>query len=181
MQAVLRKAGQVPDMKSYMAIRRQASFTIPAFIIAEYASGVELDQAAVQNPKVVELCNKAVDYVSLCNDIFSCYKEIISGDYFNLPSILYMHALPLREAARPCASFQDAIDHVAELAQELEASCISLIAALKDEYSKPDVDPLRAHHIYAYANMISLGMSGALAWFFETPRYQQSWTLDPLK
>ncbi|MCO5549128.1 hypothetical protein L7F22_002594 [Adiantum nelumboides] len=180
MQAVLRKAGQVPDMKSYMAIRRQASFTIPAFIIAEYASGVELDHAAVQNPKVVELCNKAVDYVSLCNDIFSCYKEILSGDYFNLPSILYMHALPLREAARPCASFQDAIDHVAELALELEASCTSLIASLKEEYSKPDVDPLQAHHVHAYANVISLGMSGALAWFFETPRYPLPCTLDPL-
>ncbi|MCO5580159.1 hypothetical protein L7F22_034026 [Adiantum nelumboides] len=183
MQAVLRKGGHVPDMKTYMAIRRQASFTVPAFIIAEYASGVELDHAAVQNAKVVELCNKAVDYVSLCNDIFSCYKEISSGDYFNLPSILYMHALPLStKAARPCASFQDAIDHVAELAQELEASCASLMASLKDEYSKPDVDPLRAHNIHAYANVISFGMSGALAWFLETPRYRvQPWTLDPLK
>ncbi|MCO5590745.1 hypothetical protein L7F22_044720 [Adiantum nelumboides] len=80
----------VPDMKTYMAILRQAYFTIPTFIIAEYASGVELDDAVVQNTKIVELCNKAVDYVSLCNNIFFCYKEITSSDYFNLPSAIHL-------------------------------------------------------------------------------------------
>ncbi|KAI5069061.1 hypothetical protein GOP47_0015362 [Adiantum capillus-veneris] len=180
MQASLRKQGRVPNVESYIQIRRHASFTIPAFIIAEYASGIELDQAAVDNANVMQLMNNAVDYISLWNDIFSCYKEILVGDYFNLPSILYMHATPITNSATNCAYFQHAINHVAQLTQDLEASCASLIESLIEEHSKPSVDPSRRYHIYSYIEVITLGMSGALAWFSETPRYPHPDTQDQL-
>ncbi|KAI5074486.1 hypothetical protein GOP47_0010447 [Adiantum capillus-veneris] len=177
MQAALRKNVFVPDVDSYMEIRHHASFTVPAFIMVEYASGIELDQETLQNPKVTELCKKAVDYISLCNDVFSCYKEITIGDFFNLPSILYSCDLPIASSTKPLyTSFQDAVDHVAQLAKDLDACCTSLIASLKDDYSKPSIDPSSAHQMHAYVDVMALGMSGALAWFFETPRYPQPCT-----
>nr|QOJ43464.1 MTPSL [Christella parasitica] len=167
-QASFRAQVTIPDMESYMEIRRQASFTIPCFILMEYALGIELDEPTFYNPLIQELRNVALDYISLCNDIVSSPIEIGIGDYFNLPSILYSSAV----SPSNFTSFQNAMDHVAQMAEDLNNRAISLISTIHDD--NKHIEPYMVAPIHAYVEALSLGMSGALAWFYKTARYQEA-------
>eukprot|EP00250_Pteridium_aquilinum_P003553 c13860_g1_i1 orf=1-531(+) len=71
-QAAFRKANQLPNLGAYMEIRRKASFLLAAFVLVEYALGVELDEASYANPLITELRIGAMDFICMCNDIISC-------------------------------------------------------------------------------------------------------------
>nr|QOJ43466.1 MTPSL [Microlepia platyphylla] len=169
-QASFREEDCVPDVESYMEIRRQASFTIPIFVLMEYALGIQLDEATFYNPLIQELRNVVLDYISLCNDIVSCPIEISMRDYFNLPSVLYNCATNTHPPWK-FTSFQNAVDHVAQMVEDLNTKAIFLISTIQEE--NKHMEPYMVDPIYAYLDGLSLCMSGALTWFYESARYNQ--------
>nr|WES10309.1 microbial terpene synthase-like protein 8 [Dryopteris fragrans] len=158
-QATYRQVHQLPYMEAYMDIRRQASFILPAFSLVEYAMGIELDENVYAHPQLQEFRNTAVDYICLCNDILSCRVEIGVGDYFNMPSIVY----------NTCASstFQEAINFSASMVEELDTRLVSMVASIHQS----SLPSLQCPSLKAYVNALGSCMSGCLAWFLETARY----------
>nr|QOJ43465.1 MTPSL [Aglaomorpha bonii] len=167
-QAIFREKAIIPNVDSYMQIRRQASFTIPCFILMEYALGVEFDNATLYDPLIQELHNVVLDYISLCNDVVSCRIEIDNGDYFNLPSILYNS----ETSQWRFTTLQFVMDRISQMILDLSNHAIFLVSAIHEE--SKNFDPTMVSFVHAYVEGLSHGMAGALAWFLETARYQHA-------
>ncbi|KAH7434354.1 hypothetical protein KP509_06G013900 [Ceratopteris richardii] len=148
-QAAFRRANYVPDVRFYMDIRRQASFMYPAFVLAEYVIGDDLERSLYRDPLLVNLESLTIDFANLCNDVVSCRQEANEGDYFNLPSILYIK----QENSFSPLTFQDAINITTSITGHLDNSITLLQEHLENAY------------------ILLNTMSGCLTWFLESGRY----------
>jgi hypothetical protein len=66
-QAVHRATGVVPDLGTYIELRRETSACRPIFDLIEYSLDLELPDAVMENPVIVALNNCANDLVTWAN------------------------------------------------------------------------------------------------------------------
>jgi len=120
-QTVQRSQGVIPDMESYLVIRRDNSGCKPCFQLAEFAAGIDLPNEVTQHPiiqSLEEATNDLVTWSNVCavrcscyilvlanvdircsQDIFSYNVEQSRHDNFNLvPVLMYQKGLTLQEA-----------------------------------------------------------------------------------
>ncbi|MGB1275731.1 MAG: terpene synthase family protein [Nannocystaceae bacterium] len=91
----------VPPPDQYVEIRTQDSAVMACFNLFQVAVGIDLPDAVVRSPKVLELSRYAILHISFLNDLVSYDKEVTRSGYpFNLLHVLMVHeGIDLAEAA----------------------------------------------------------------------------------
>jgi hypothetical protein len=108
-QALARDSDVIPDLESYIDVRRDTSGCKPVFDLIEYALDIDLPDYVVEHPTIKALNQSTNDLVTWSNDIFSYNVEQSRGDTHNMIVILmeyHGHTL------------QSAVDHVGELCRQ---------------------------------------------------------------
>jgi len=106
LQAKARDENVVPDLESYIDIRRDTSGCKPCWALIEYALDIDLPDFVIEHPIIEALGQGANDLVTWSNDIFSYNKEQSRGDTHNMICILMKYH---------GHSLQSAVDHVGDL------------------------------------------------------------------
>jgi len=151
-----RKRGIIPDLESYITLRRDTSGCRPVFVLIEYAAGIELPDEVFNHPVIQEMTVATNDLVTWSNDIFSYNKEQATGDTHNMVAILMaQHGLAL----------QDSIDFVGQL-------CDATIARFETgRATLPTWGPQIDADVQKYVQGLQDWIIGSLHWSFETERY----------
>ncbi|OBZ69189.1 Alpha-muurolene synthase [Grifola frondosa] len=155
-QARDREAGVIPDLESYIDMRRDTSGCKPVFDLIEYAMGIDLPEFVVTHPIIKALNQCTNDLITWSNDIFSYNVEQARGDTHNMIVILMKyHGLGL----------QDAIDYVGDL-------CKSIIDSFVEHMRNvPSWGPQIDKDVAVYVRGLQEWIIGTLHWSFLTERY----------
>ncbi|KIY46968.1 terpenoid synthase [Fistulina hepatica ATCC 64428] len=156
-QAKVREEGNVPDMESYIDIRRDNSGCKPCWALIEYGLGIELPEEVTEDPIILALGESANDWVTWTNDLFSYNVEQARGDeQLNMVYIfMYHHGKTLQEA----------IDCTAELCRHTVHEFLKNKALLPSW--GPEIDDMVRRYVIALEDWIV----GSLNWSFLTERY----------
>ncbi|KAF8197508.1 isoprenoid synthase domain-containing protein, partial [Pholiota molesta] len=156
-QARARDEGIIPDLESYIDVRRDTSGRCkPCWALIEYALGIDLPDFVVDHPVIQALNQGTNDLVTWSNDIFSYNVEQSRGDTHNMIVILMeYHGLDL----------QGAVDYVGDL-------CAQTIDTFNENKANvpswgPEVDDMVSRYIQGLQDWIV----GSLHWSFQTHRY----------
>ncbi|KAI0703666.1 terpenoid synthase [Cerioporus squamosus] len=146
----------IPDLESYIAMRRDTSGCKPCWALIEYAYNLDLPDWVMEHPVVEGLGDAANDLVTWSNDIFSYNVEQARGDTHNMIVVVQnQEGLELQEA----------IDYVGDLC----FGCIDRFEALRRALPSwgPEIDA----QLQVYIDGLADWMIGNLVWSFETTRY----------
>ncbi|KDR73677.1 hypothetical protein GALMADRAFT_72397 [Galerina marginata CBS 339.88] len=155
-EARARDEGVIPDLESYIDVRRDTSGCKPCWALIEYALGIDLPDFVVDHPVIQALAQEANDLVTWSNDIFSYNVEQSRGDTHNMIIILMKyHGLTL----------QGAVDYVGDL-------CAQTIDAFSENKRKlpswgAEIDDVVVQYVQGLQDWIV----GSLHWSFRTHRY----------
>ncbi|KAH6908307.1 isoprenoid synthase domain-containing protein [Coprinopsis sp. MPI-PUGE-AT-0042] len=155
-QARSRDEGAIPDLESYIDVRRDTSGCKPCWALIEYALDIDLPDFVVEHPLIEALNQGTNDLVTWSNDIFSYNVEQSRGDTHNMIVILMeYHGMTL----------QQAVDYVGDLCkQTIDAFCQN-----KQNLPSwgPEIDDMVARYVQGLQDWIV----GSLHWSFQTTRY----------
>ncbi|TFY65083.1 hypothetical protein EVG20_g5720 [Dentipellis fragilis] len=155
-QAHDRICDSVPNLQTYIALRRDTSGCRPCFALVEYAAGVDLPCSIAEHPCVRTMEDAANDVVSWSNDIYSFNVEQARGDTHNSVIIV------MREQG---LGMQDALNYVGNL-------CIAAINTFEGTRAQlPSWGPRVDAGVRAYIAGLQNWMIGSLHWSFITQRY----------
>ncbi|OSC97804.1 terpenoid synthase [Trametes coccinea BRFM310] len=155
-QARDRESGDIPDLESYIAMRRDTSGCKPCWALIEYAYDLDLPDWVMEDPTVRGLEEAANDLVTWSNDIFSFNREQASGDTHNMIVVVQ---------TQQKLDLQSAIDYVGELCM----GCVDRFQRLREQLPSwgPEID----EQVQVYVEGLGDWMIGNLVWSFETERY----------
>ncbi|KAF9450305.1 terpenoid synthase [Macrolepiota fuliginosa MF-IS2] len=155
-QAQDRAAGVIPDLDSYIALRRDTSGCKPCWALIEFANNLKIPDEVMDHPVIRALGEATNDLVTWSNDIFSYNVEQSKGDTHNMiPVVMYQNGLDL----------QTAVDFVGDM-------CKQSIDRFKAEREKlPSWGPEIDRQVNMYANGLADWIVGSLHWSFESTRY----------
>ncbi|KAI8976599.1 terpenoid synthase [Trametes punicea] len=155
-QAKDRKTGDIPDLESYIALRRNTSGCKPCWAFIEYANNLDLPDSVMGDPTVRGLEEAANDLVTWSNDIFSYNVEQAKGDTHNMIVVVQNQENLDR---------QSALDYVGELC----VGSIHRFQALRQELPSwgPEIDA----QLQVYVDGLAHWMISNLNWSFESERY----------
>ncbi|TFK63351.1 terpenoid synthase [Pluteus cervinus] len=155
-QASARDEGIIPDLESYIDVRRDTSGCKPCWALIEYALDIDLPVFVVEHPIIEALNQGTNDLVTWSNDIFSYNVEQSRGDTHNMIVILMKyHGHDL----------QGAVDYVGNL-------CAQTIDTFVENRKNlpswgPEIDDMVQKYVQGLADWIV----GSLHWSFQTRRY----------
>lgn len=155
-QARARDEGVIPDLESYIDVRRDTSGCKPCWALIEYALNIDLPDYVVEHPIMEALNQGTNDLVTWSNDIFSYNVEQSRGDTHNMIVILMLYH---------GHTLQSAVDYVGDLcAQTIDTFCEN---KKKLPSWGPEVDEMVAKYVQGLQDWIV----GSLHWSFQTHRY----------
>ncbi|KAF7325813.1 Terpene-synth-C domain-containing protein [Mycena kentingensis (nom. inval.)] len=155
-QAEDRARGIMPDLQSYIELRRDTSGCKPSFALIEYANNLDIPDEVMEHPLLESLTEAANDLVTWSNDIFSYNVEQSKGDTHNMiPIVMHEQGLDL----------QSAVDFVGELCKQTIDRFAEDRAALPSFGAKIDRD------VAIYVDGLANWIVGSLHWSFMTERY----------
>ncbi|KAJ3712723.1 isoprenoid synthase domain-containing protein [Lentinula raphanica] len=155
-QANDRQEGAIPDLESYIALRRDTSGCKTSFVLIEYSNNLDIPDEVMEHPLLRSLNEAANDLVTWSNDIFSYNVEQSKGDTHNMiPVIMNHHSLDL----------QPAVDYVGQLCNQ------SIERFMNDRAQLPSWGPEIDRQVQIYVDGLEDWMSGSLHWSFESERY----------
>ncbi|KAJ8480777.1 hypothetical protein ONZ51_g6432 [Trametes cubensis] len=155
-QARDREAGIIPDLESYMNVRRDTSGCKPVFDLIEYAVDIDLPDFVVTHPVIQALNQGANDLVTWSNDIFSYNVEQARGDTHNMiPILMELQGLDL----------QSAVDFVGGLCKQ------TIDAFVENQRNLPSFGPELDRDVALYVQGMQDWIVGSLHWSFMTERY----------
>jgi len=150
----LRKALVIPDVDTYLDIRRLSVGLQPSIITAEYVLDQDLTEALAADPELARLGGVAVEHAMFVNDLFSFREECFKGDNFNIvASLLHTEGHTL----------QRAIEIICDKVREADEALVNLSNALRRRYTAPSMR--------AYIDILNTFCAGNLRWSMETTRY----------
>ncbi|KAF9449584.1 terpenoid synthase [Macrolepiota fuliginosa MF-IS2] len=155
-QARARDQGDVPDLESYIDVRRDTSGCKPCWALIEYALDIDLPDYVVEHPVIEALNQYTNDLVTWSNDIFSYNVEQSRGDTHNMIVILMKYH---------DHNLQSAVDYVGNLCAETIDS-FQKHKGLVPSWG-PEVDDMVVRYIQGLQDWIV----GSLHWSFQTHRY----------
>ncbi|TFK30274.1 terpenoid synthase [Coprinopsis marcescibilis] len=155
-QTRARDEGVIPDLESYIDVRRDTSGCKPCWALIEYALDIDLPDFVAEHPVIAALNQGTNDLVTWSNDIFSFNVEQSRGDTHNMIVILMQHH---------GHSLQSAIDYVGDLCQQT----IDTFCSNKNNLPSwgPEIDDIVARYVQGLQDWIV----GSLHWSFQTHRY----------
>ncbi|EPQ52189.1 terpenoid synthase [Gloeophyllum trabeum ATCC 11539] len=155
-QAIDRKNGVVPDLESYITLRRDTSGCRPCFALIEYANNLHLPDEVMSHPIIRSLEDASNDLVTWSNDIFSYNVEQARGDTHNMIVVV------MREQGM---SLQEAFDFVGMMCKQ------SIDRFIADRDNLPSWGPEIDRQIDVYVDGLANWIVGSLHWTFESTRY----------
>lgn len=171
-QARYRNTDSLPTVDEYLnVVRRPASICLQLIILLEYALDIELDEETLRSELILQLHDAVAGHGGLYNDLFSYESEIFSGDYLNLPSVIFHAGI----AAQPAGfTFADAVQQAVMMAQEVDRRCAQLMEDIKKSglIKKPGVE--------AYLRGLGPFMAGNVEWSYMTARYTHTCSMEGL-
>lgn len=113
----------VPRLGEYVLMRMQDSAVFPALAMIELATGMELSDAQIADPVLIDMQATAVRQIALSNDLFSYQKEVlVSGTSCNLVAVLMHEGRGFDAAiARAVALLNAEVDHYQACERRLRA------------------------------------------------------------
>ncbi|KAJ7143181.1 isoprenoid synthase domain-containing protein, partial [Mycena crocata] len=155
-QTEMRDTGVIPDLESYISLRRDTSGCKPCWALIEYGLDIDLPDFVADDPVIMALNQATNDLVTWSNDIFSYNVEQSRGDTHNMIIILtkyHGHTL------------QTAIDYVGELCRQ------TIEAFMRDRETLPSWGPEIDAMVQRYVGGLEAWIVGSLHWSFMTERY----------
>ncbi|KAJ6588973.1 isoprenoid synthase domain-containing protein [Mycena capillaripes] len=147
-QAQDRAAGVIPDLESYIALRRDTS--------GKYANNLDIPDEVMEHPLIASLGEAANDLVTWSNDIFSYNVEQAKGDTHNMiPVVMHEQGLDL----------QAAVDFVGEMCKQ------SIDRFNEDRAQLPSWGPKIDRDVAVYVDGLANWIVGSLHWSFMSERY----------
>lgn len=176
LQAQDRDANQIPDLESFIDIRRDTSGCKSTFDLIEYAYDLDVPQEVLEHPVLEALKQGSNDLVAWSNvsspphashchllnsqfqDIFSYNVEQARGDDTHnlIPIFMEHHNMNL----------QQAVDKVGELCKNTIDAFISNLERIPD-FGDEQVN----REVKLYVQGLQDWIVGSLHWSFETERY----------
>ncbi|CDO70012.1 hypothetical protein BN946_scf184354.g14 [Trametes cinnabarina] len=143
-QARDREAGLMPDLESYIGVRRDTSGCKPVFDLIEYAMDIDLPDFVVAHPVIKALNEGANDLVTS------------RGDTHNMiPILMQLRGLDL----------QSAVDFVGDLCKQ------TIDAFVANQQNIPSFGPDIDRDVALYVQGLQDWIVGSLHWSFMTERY----------
>ncbi|EJD35083.1 terpenoid synthase [Auricularia subglabra TFB-10046 SS5] len=159
-EAELRERGEVLDLDSYQALRRENSAMRPCLCIMEFALGLSLPDRVYKDEHFSTVYWAVGDMVCWANDIYSYRAERAAG----LEGNNYMTVLMKEKNF----SLQQAGDYVGQHFKRLVGQYFSARDALReDNFGDPELDQAVAHLTTEMANWVI----GNIIWSLECRRY----------
>ena len=62
-----RKSGSLPDLESYILLRRDTSGCKPSFVLIEYANNLDIPDDVLEDPILSDIIDAANDFISWAN------------------------------------------------------------------------------------------------------------------
>lgn len=155
-QALDRATGVIPDLESYIALRRDTSGCKPCWALIEYAGNLDIPDEVMEHPLICSLGEAANDLVTWSNDIFSFNVEQSKGDTHNMiPVVMHQEGVDL----------QTAVDFVGNMCKQ------SIDRFNQDRARLPSWGPEIDRDVSVYVDGLANWIVGSLHWSFETERY----------
>ncbi|KAF4583483.1 Sesquiterpene synthase 2 [Pleurotus pulmonarius] len=155
-QARDRAEGSIPDLESYIALRRDTSGCKPCWALIEYANNLDIPDEVMDHPIIRSLGEAANDLVTWSNDIFSYNVEQSKGDTHNMiPVVMHEEGLEL----------QAAVDFVGALCKQ------SIDRFVECRANLPSWGPEIDRQVAVYVEGLADWIVGSLHWSFESERY----------
>ncbi|MFI9508473.1 terpene synthase family protein [Nocardia sp. NPDC052566] len=149
---------EIPDVETYLEIRRINVGLRPYLVCAEYVLDLDLTDLIAADPDLAALQPTAVEHAMLVNDLFSFRWECFRGDYFNtIAPLIHTHG----------HSLQHAIDITCDKISAADRALTDLSAMLRRRYADHP-DRTQLHDYIGAANAFC---AGNLRWSLETTRY----------
>lgn len=153
----------VPDIKTYIAIRRLTVAVYLSLDLAEFCNKFVISDVLREQHIFKNLRVMASDIIAWCNDIYSAPREIGDGDVHNIVFLLHYHqSIPLELAIQRTAEMHN--KEVLELII-LEESIPILNEKISAEFSR-------------YLSWIHSWIRGNLDWYSYSGRYHNSQRLE---
>ncbi|KAK1231745.1 Anterior gradient protein 3 [Marasmius sp. AFHP31] len=155
-QTIARDSDVIPDLETYIDVRRDTSGCKPCWALIEYALDIDLPEEVASSPAIKALNEYTNDLVTWSNDIFSYNVEQARGDTHNMIVILMVHY---------GHTLQSAMDFVGEKCR----NCIDNFKATRENLPSwgPEVDDV----VQRYVKGLQDWIVGSLHWSFQTTRY----------
>ncbi|KAF8800611.1 terpenoid synthase [Phlegmacium glaucopus] len=155
-QALDRASGVIPDLESYIALRRDTSGCKPCWALIEYANNLDIPDEVMEHPLLVSLGEATNDLVTWSNDIFSFNVEQSKGDTHNMiPVVMHQEGVDL----------QTAVDFVGNMCKQ------SIDRFNEDRARLPSWGPKIDRDVAIYVDGLANWIVGSLHWSFESERY----------
>ncbi|KAF8135132.1 isoprenoid synthase domain-containing protein [Boletus edulis] len=155
-QADDRAKGRVPDLESYITVRRDTSGCKPCFALIEYAARIDLPDEVMSHPVIMSMEEATNDLVTWSNDIFSYNVEQSRHDTHNMIVVL------MREQG---LDLQGAVDYVGAL-------CKGTIQRFEDNRAiLPSWGGELDKQVAIYVQGLQNWIVGSLHWSFDSERY----------
>ncbi|KAG1837270.1 isoprenoid synthase domain-containing protein [Suillus subalutaceus] len=153
-----RAKGNMYDLQSFIALRRDLCGLKPSFTLIEFVARIDLPDEVMSHPAIVALEYAANDHVCWANDIVSYNKEQSQGDahWQNLVAVL-MHDRGL--------DIQGAMNHTGQMCKDAIQRFESNRAILPSWGEEVD------KQVAIYVEGLQNWMIGSLHWHFNSPRY----------
>ncbi|KAF9261191.1 terpenoid synthase [Marasmius fiardii PR-910] len=155
-QAEARDSDVIPDLESYIDVRRDTSGCKPCWALIEYALDIDLPEFVATDPVIMALNQYTNDLVTWSNDLFSYNVEQARGDTHNMIVILMHHHQH---------TLQSAVDVVGEMCREMIDNFCETRKTLPSW--GPEVDDMVERYVQGLRDWIV----GSLHWSFQTTRY----------
>ncbi|EPQ52188.1 terpenoid synthase [Gloeophyllum trabeum ATCC 11539] len=155
-QAYDRQEGHIPDLESYIAMRRDTSGCRPCWALIEYAYDLAIPDEVMEHPILCSLGDAANDLVTWSNDIFSYNNEQARGDTHNM-IVVVMKQKHL--------SLQSAVDFVGSMCKD------SIDRFVEDRANLPSWGPGIDDAVARYVQGLADWIVGSLHWSFDSGRY----------
>ncbi|KAI0706366.1 terpenoid synthase [Earliella scabrosa] len=154
-QAADRDKKHIRDVDSYFENRRENIGTKPCFAFLEL--DMNIPDAVMEHPTIVNLTNWATDIIIMDNDIFSYNVEQARGDDRHNLTTIIMHQFNV--------DVQEAFDKIGKWRQELTDQFLEAYGKL------PSWGPEIDEEVRRYVDGMGNWVRGNIAWSFESERY----------
>ncbi|KDQ58780.1 hypothetical protein JAAARDRAFT_206626 [Jaapia argillacea MUCL 33604] len=155
-QAQHRSKGTVPDLESYISMRRDNGACRPCFALTACCYRLDIPAAVLKHPIIQNLDDAANDLVAWSNDIFSYNVEQSRGDTTNMIVVV------MREKS---LSLQEAVDFVSDMTRD------SIDRFFENRANLPSWTPEIDEAVEIYVDGLANWIIGSLHWSFESERY----------
>ncbi|KIJ08221.1 hypothetical protein PAXINDRAFT_18633 [Paxillus involutus ATCC 200175] len=155
-EAIDRASGYVPDLGSYITLRRDTSACKACWVLIEYVNNLDIPDEVMDHPIIRSLNDTTIDFAAWSNDLYSYHIENSKGHTHNIIDAV------MKEKD---LDVQGAMDFVGELCKR------SIDRFVEDRKKLPSWGEKIDKDVAVYVEGLADWMPANLHWCFETERY----------